>query len=168
MAFGSIYLAPSAGCGPATDAAPLDFIVGTSTPVENIQVRAYDQSTIQYTDYRLRLPTGYAGGGVTLSFCTSCGTVTGTIQIEAAFRAFVDDAEDLDTTAHTYDYNSVTISTLPNVVGEETYDIITFTNGADMDGLGAGVECLLRVRRNTADSAAAFAYIHGIEIYETP
>ena len=44
-----------------------------------------------------------------------------------AFRSFEDDTEDLDTTAHTYDYNTVNIATLPTAVGEVSYDSITFT-----------------------------------------
>ncbi len=165
-----LYFGAASRCGPATAAAQYDFVVGTSSPVENIPVLAFDTTTVEYADFRGKMPQNYAGGGVTLSFCTGCGTATGGVVMAAAFRAFEDDTEDLDTTAHTYDYNTMTIGTLASAVGEVTYDTMTFTDGADMDSVGAGDEFILRVRRDTgngSDTAAADLFLHGIEIRET-
>jgi hypothetical protein len=114
------------------------------------------------------MPAHYAGGGVTVIICSSAGTTTGTLQWAVAFRAIKDDAEDLDTTAQTYDYNVVNIGTLASAVGEVTYDNITFTDGADMDSTAAGDEFILRIRRDTgSDTASTDCYLVGIEIKET-
>jgi len=157
-------------CGPATTNAQLDAIAGTSTPAETFPVLAFDTTTQEYADFRCKMPAHYAGGGVTVTIASSAGTTTGGVVFEVAFRAIKDDAEDLDTTAQTYDYNTLTISTLANAVGELTYDGVTFTDGADMDSVTAGDEFVLRVRRapaNASDTATTDAYIHGIEIRET-
>lgn len=164
------YLVAAAVSGPASSAAQFDTIAGTSTPAESIPVLAFDTSTVEYADFRCKLPQHYAGGGLTVVIASSCGTTTGGVVIAAAIRRINDDAEDLDTTAHTYDYNTVTISTLASAVGELTYDNITFTSGTDMDSLAAGEEFILRIRRDTgngSDTAAADWFLHGIEIRET-
>jgi hypothetical protein len=162
-----LHIPALSGSPPATLAAQFDFIAGTSTPAESIPVIAFDPTTVEYMDFRYKMPQNYAGGGVTAIICSGAGTTTGTLQWAIAFRAFKDDADDLDTTAKTYDYNTVNIATLANVVGEVTYDNITFTNGADMDSLAAGDEFILRIRRDTgSDTASTDAYLHGIELRE--
>ncbi len=162
------YIHPTAAVGPATTAAQFDTIAGASSPAESIPVLAFDTTTVEYADFRCKMPQHYAGGGVTLVICSGAGTTTGTLQWAAAFRSFEDDAEDLDTSAHTYDYNTVNIGTLPSAVGEVSYDNITFTDGADMDSVGAGDEFILRIRRDTgSDTAAADGYLHGIEVRES-
>jgi hypothetical protein len=156
--------------GPAASYAQFDIVVGTSSPVENFPVIAFDATTQEYADFVGRLPPAYSGGGLTVSFRTSATTTTGGMVIEAAFRRLTDDTVDLDTTALTYDYNSVTIATLASVAGELTYDSIPFTNGTDMDSLAAGEEFLLRVRRapaNAADTATGDLRMHGVVITET-
>lgn len=163
-----IDLTPQTFSPPATAAAQFDIIAGTSTPAESIPVLAFDTTTVEYADFRCKMPAHYAGGGVTIIICSSAGTTTGTLQWAIAFRAIKDDAEDLDTTAQTYDYNTVNIGTLASAVGEVTYDNITFTDGADMDSTAAGDEFILRIRRDTgSDTASTDCYIHGIEIRET-
>lgn len=161
------YFAAQSVSGPNTTTAQLDAILGTSTPAESFPVLAFDTTTIEYADFRGKMPAHYAGGGLTVIICSSAGTTTGAVTWEIAFRSFEDDTVDLDTTAKTYDFNAVTIGTLASAVGELTYDNITFTDGADMDSVGAGDEFLMRVRRNTADTAATDAYLHGIELKET-
>lgn len=165
-----LWLGARDGIPPATAYAQQDVIAGTSSPAEAIPVLAFDATTIEYADFRCKLPQHYSGGGLTVVICSGAGITTGGVRWEVAFRSIEDDAEDLDTTAHTYDYNGVTVSSLPSAVGEVTYDNITFTDGADMDNVGAGDEFVLRIRRKTddaGDTAAADAYIHGIEIRET-
>lgn len=165
-----LWLGPQNVCGPATLAAQLDSIAGTSTPAETIPVLAFDSATTEYADFRCKMPQHYAGGGVTVVICSGAGTATGGVTWEVAFRSIEDDTEDLDTTAHTYDYNTVDVTTLASVVGEVTYDNITFTNGADMDSVGAGDEFVLRIRRkhdDADDTAAADAFLIGMEVRES-
>lgn len=165
-----LYFGPQHGIPPATSYAQQDAIAGTSTPAESIPVLAFDSAASEHIDFRGKLPQHYAGGGLTLVLCYSAGTTTGGVRWEAGFRAFEDDAEDLDTTAHTYDTNGVSDTTLPSAVGEVNYVNITFTDGADMDSVGAGDEFILRVYRDhdhADDTAASDLFLHGCEIRET-
>ncbi len=164
-----LWLSPLSSCGPNATAAQFDTIVGTSTPAESVPVLAFDSTTAEYADFRAKMPQHYGGGGVTLHLATGGGGAAGTYNFRAAFRAIEDDTEDLDTTAHTYDYNDVDI-TGPSAIGEVVIDTLAFTDGADMDSTGAGDEFILRIGRNPADAQdtmAADAYLHGIEIRET-
>lgn len=159
---------PMSVSGPATTAAQLDTIAGTSSPAESFPVLAFDTTTVEYADFVGRLPENYGGGGITLKIMSGANTTTGTLQWAAAFRRIVDDAEDIDTSAHTYDYNTVNIGTLPSAVGEFGYDNITFTDGADMDSLAAGERFILRIRRDTgSDTAAADGWFAGVAGVET-
>jgi hypothetical protein len=171
MASGNVLfiLVPLSSSPPATAAAQIDIIVGTSAPVEWFPVIAFDTTTVEYADFHgLVMPAHYGGGGITCSIRSSAGATTGTLQWAIALREIADDAEDLDTTAQTYDYNVINIATLASAIGELTYDNITFTSGADMDNVGAGDSFSLRIRRDTgSDTLATDAYIHSIYITET-
>lgn len=162
---------PLSAFGPSgTTTAQIDALVGASTPAESIPVLAFDSATVEYADFHNVMPAAYSGGGVTLTFAHGANTATGGVAYEAAFRRIQSDAEDLDTTAFTYDYNTMAVATLPSAVGEVIYSTLAFTNGADMDSLAAGEAFILRVRRATAnatDTAAADAYIHRIVSSET-
>jgi hypothetical protein len=163
-----LYLDPRTAALPATAYAQLEIINGASSPAEAIPVLAFDTTTVEYADFRAKMPQNYAGGGLTVVICSGAAGTAGTLQWAVAFRAIKDDVEDLDTTAQTYDYNTVNIGTLANVQGEVTYDNITFTDGVDMDSVAAGDEFILRIRRDTgSDTLAADAYLHGIEVRET-
>jgi hypothetical protein len=155
----------------ASTAAQLTVLAGTSTPAESIPVVAYDDTTQEYMDFRAVLPASYDGGGLTVIIgYTAAETSTDVVDWEAAIRRVADDAEDLDTTAHSYDYNGV-VDTAPSAVGEVAYATITFSDGADMDSLAASEYFILRVTRDpTPDSGTDVtgdASIHFIEIRET-
>lgn len=171
MASGNVLfiLTPFGSSPTATIAAQLDIIVGTSTPVEWIPVIAFDPAAVEYADWHgLVMPAHYGGGGLTCSIRSSAGATTGTLQWALALRGIPDDAEDLDTTAQTYDYNVINIGTLASAIGELTYDNITFTSGADMDNVAAGDSFSLRLRRDIgSDTLATDAYLHSIYITET-
>jgi len=154
---------------PATLAAALDIVVGTSTPAENIPVLAYDDTTVEYADWLCWLPRSYGGGGLTLTFGWAAAAATNNGVWAAAFRHVPDDAEDLNTTAHTYDYNTTADLTPASAVGEVVYDTLTFTNGADMDSVVAGSYFILRVKRPAPSGTKITGdqYLHVIEIKET-
>lgn len=163
-----VIFTPLDGTPPATVYATLDIMVGTSTPAESIPVHDFDDTTQEFMDFYGFMPRNYGGNGVTITFVHSAAAATGVFGIEAAFRRVADDAEDLDTTAQTYDYN-VVAATVASAIGEAAYDVITFTNGADMDSVVAGDYFILRVRRNPAvgSDATGDCSIHMIEIKET-
>jgi hypothetical protein len=141
------------GCAMPTAAyaATEDHIEGASVPHELIEVRDFSAASKRYCDFHCHLLPGYDGGGLTFRFATSASATAGgatQYRLEAAIRRIADDAEDLDTTVHTYDYNGASISP-PSAIGEVTYDEIAFASGVDMDNLAAGEDFILRIRRNT-------------------
>lgn len=157
---------------PATLYAQFDVEVGTSTPAENIPVLDFEDGTAtagEYADFYGIMPRTYAGGGLTLYLHWLSAATTGDCVWKAAFRRVADDAEDLNTTAHTYDYNSVTATTA-GTAGELAYDTITFTDGADMDSLAVGESFILRIFRDSdaaGDDLAGDASLFAVEIKET-
>lgn len=149
-----LLLTPAASTPPGTVYATLGVIVGASSPTEAFQTLEFDDTTVEYADFHgLQMPSSYAGGGVTLTFQSAAAANTNTYVLSAAFRKIDDDAEDLDTTAFTYDYNNTGAITAPSVVGETTEDTLTFTDGADMDSVAAGNFFSLRVRRVPTDGS---------------
>jgi len=162
---------PQDGVPPATLAAAIDTIVGTSTPAEAIPVVAYDDTTQEYMDFIGVMPPNYSGGGFTIRlFHSSADVASDVTEWQVAFRRVADDAEDLNTTSQTYDYNLV-VATVASASGEVAYDVITFTNGSDADNVAAGDLFILRVTRDPTPSsgtdATGDAYLHSIEIKET-
>src|SRR3990167_1944988 len=129
MASGQIFhLTPTL---PGTLGAPFDILVGASSPAESLNINTFADAAAAYLDYQGTL-RGYGGGGLTLDVVWSSLATANNCVWQAAFRRIQDDAEDVDTTAHTYDYNTVT-ATAPSAAGENSLDTITFTDGADMD-----------------------------------
>jgi len=166
-----LILTPESHKPPATLYATLDVMVGTSTPAESILVLDFDDTTQEYADFLCFMPANYSGGGITLTIVFSAAeAATDVVAWQAAFRRVADDAEDLDTTAHTYVYNEV-IATAPSAVGEVAYDDITFTDGADMDSVAAGEYFILRVTRDPTPSSGTDvtgdASLHAVIVKET-
>lgn len=157
---------------PTTAFATLDTRTGAATPAESVAVLDYDTTTAEYADFLFFLPRNYGGGGLDVILIWMATSATsGEVVWGGAFRRLVDDAEDLDSTAHSYDYNTIGAgATAPSATGEQAYDTISFTDGADMDSLAAGEWAILRIKRDTADSdddMAGDAELVGIEIKET-
>lgn len=173
MATGNLLflLSPLSSAPPATLGAPIDIVVGTSTPVESFPVLVFDPSTVWYADWHgLVMPPHYGGGGITVTFYWSATATTNEIVWSAAFREIADDAEDLNTTAQTYDYNNSSAVTAPSAAGEVVYDTLTFTDGADMDNVGAGDLFSFRIRRfasDAGDDCTGNGEIHAVKITET-
>jgi hypothetical protein len=132
---------------PATLYATFDVVVGTSTPAESVPVLDFDDTTVEYADFYGYMPSMYGSGGVVVTFVWSAAQATNVGAWAAAFRRVADDAEDLDTTAQTYAFNTTSDLTPPSVVGEVAYDTVSFTDGSDMDSVTAGDYFILRVRR---------------------
>jgi hypothetical protein len=153
---------------PNTAQASFTAILGTSVPTENIPVWAFHASAIRYIDLYCRIPENYDGGGFTIQLWWGAAVATNGVIWSAAFRAIPSDAEDLDTTTHTYDYNDAAKVTVPSAIGEVVATNILFTDGADSDSVAAGEMCILRIRRvATGDDAAGLAYLHSVAGFET-
>lgn len=168
-----VVLLPTSGVGPTANPAVLDLITGANTEsAELIDVVAFDGGATEelWDYYNVYMPDHYGGNGVTVEIVTS-GTAdppTGWV-FGVAFRKITDDADDLDAEDHTYDYN-VIICAKPSTIGEVVTDSVNFSDGADMDSVGAGSHFFLRVRRDTShasdDMSSNDAYLHKIVIRE--
>ena len=168
MASGQIF--PLTPLPPGTLGAPLDILVGASTPAESWAIATFADAAAAYMDFEGTL-RGYGGGGLSLDIPSAALVNTNNMVLQAAFRFIPDDTEDIDTTVHTYDYNTVTVAA-PSVVGEVTYDTITFTDGADMDSGANGQMFKLRILRDPAhasDNLASTAQLllAGVVLRET-
>jgi hypothetical protein len=137
---------------PSTLGAAFDTRADGSSPVANMPVYDFDDSTVEYLDFYGRLE-GYAGGGLTLTFDWSATSATsGAVVWGAAIRRIEDDAEDMDA-SHTFDFNDGSADTAASASGERSRQTITFTSGADMDSLADGETFVLRIRRNTGSGS---------------
>lgn len=168
MASGSRVIAVHRVLPPAASFATPAVIAGASTPAENFKVWQFLDAAAAYLDFYCTIK-GYAGGGLTFRLAWSAAIATNNCKWQLAIRRIVDDADDLDTTAKTYAFQSVT-ALAPTAIGEVSYDNIAFTNGAQMDSLADGESFILRLLRNPADAAdtlAATAYLHTLFGYET-
>lgn len=164
-----LILTAQAATPPATTFATFDVLVGAATPTETVPVLDFDDTTDEHADFICELPRNYAGGGLTCVLKYAAAAATGNVKLDLAIRRVADDAEDIDTTAHSYDYNTVT-ATVASAIGEVDYATITFADGADMDSLAVGELFILRVRRdadNVADTLVGDAMLISIEIRET-
>lgn len=157
------------GVPSATAGATHGILAGAATPAEGVPYLAFDSATDESADFLGIMPRAYAGGGLTLTLHWASGVTSGATVWNAAFRALPDDAEDINTTAHSYAFNAVTATTA-TVAGEVDYAAITFTDGADMDSVAAGESFVLRITRdadNGSDGMAGDAYLIAVEIKET-
>ena len=153
MASGDVVILVEHAMPPATSGAALSTRAGASTPAEQIPHWAFDAGADEYLDFYCVL-VGYAGGGLTFTLpWMAASATTGGVLWAIGIRRIADDAEDLDT-AHTYDYNEIR-DVCASAAGELSYPTITFTNGADMDSLATGEQCVVRVRRRGSDNTAS-------------
>ncbi len=166
-----LILSPLAAVVPATLNAQLKFVDGGSAPVEVYPCYGFDDTTQEYLDFPfLIMPQRYKGNGITVTLKWSAAqAATAVCEWQAAFRRLADDLETYSS-AHTYVYN-VNVATAPSVIDEIASDIITFTNGADMDSVVAGDFFNLRVSRDPAPSSGTDVVgdcnLHSVEISET-
>ena len=137
---------------PGTLFAAVDVRVGGSTPAESIFVHDFDDTTVEYVDFKCVL-IGYDGNGLTFTLPWSAtSSTTNNVRWGIGIRRIEDDAEDIDD-SHTYQYNDVgTDDPAPSVSGELSYPTIAFTDGADMDSWAEGEVAIVRVRRTAATS----------------
>ena len=142
---------PLAGQAPNTDPAGLAWIASADT--HQIPVLTFDPGTIEEEmDWKCYMPAHYDGGGVTLHITWSGGAaVTGNVIWSAQFKSVTIDADDLDTKVFAAQ-NDSTADTTASASGETVDSTITFTNGADMDGVNAGELFFLRIARSSAEA----------------
>lgn len=143
-----------------------DLITGASTPAEAIPVWKTTDAVINYLDfYGTVSPTYGAAADIVVTLAWSAAVASGNGRWAAGLRAIPDDAEDLDTTAFTYNYITAD-DAAPSVIGEVAYLALTLT-GTPLDSIAAGQRGILRVRRegdHANDTLSAVAYLHGLSV----
>lgn len=116
------------------------------------------------------MPRNYAGGGVTITLVWMASTATtGNVIWNTAFERHQDDAFDLDADGFAAVQASAA-SAAPSASGETSYDMITHTDGAQMDSVAVGESFRLKVTRdadNGSDTMAGDAELLRVEIKET-
>ena len=154
------------GSQPSVSGCSLSYIIGTTSIKEAFEVANFDDTTREYLDFVGVMPNYYDGGGLTCTIMFAHANNSSGPTWEIAFRRIADDAEDLDTTAHTYAYNTVAAG-VPSAVGEVGYDDITFTDGSDMDSIAVGELFNMRVSRDPATGGSGDASLISILVKET-
>jgi hypothetical protein len=164
-----LVLTPQSATAPGSNAAQFDTITGAdATAAENVPCIDFDAAADEYMDWYCVCPQHYGSSGFTVTIVwAALSDTSNACQFEAAFRAIEDDAEDLDTTDHAYDFNAVAAPPA-GTAGEVSYDNITFTDGADSDNVDAGDMFIFRLMRDVSDdSMTGDASVTAIHIKET-
>jgi len=128
----------------------------------------FDAATNESAVFSAIMPQAYAGGGVTIYIHYSMASATSnTVDWDAAFERIGDQQQDVDSDGFAA-ANSVDNTTVPSTSGLVDVVSITFTDGADMDGILAGELFRLKITRDaSSDDAAGDAELHAVEIRET-
>lgn len=147
---------------PASNFATLD--TRNSVPVLD-----FDAGTDESAVFGGVLPNNYAGGGLTVTLVwMATSATTGDVVWNADIERHQDDAFDIDSDGFA-GANSAT-GTTASASGEQQYTDITFTDGADMDSLGAGESFRLKITRdadNGSDNMAGDAELLRVIVKET-
>lgn len=151
---------------PASSGAQELSIAGGSSPAEDANAWAFDQTGPEYLDFYFRLSARYSGRGVTFVHRWSGAATTNNVRWGGAIRRLADGAETLSA-SHTYDFNDAADSAAPGTVTISKDTSVDFSDGADMDSLAAGEPFIYRARRTSATSnMAADAYLWDVECRE--
>lgn len=157
---------------PVANFATLD-IVRSDTPVLD-----FDASINEVALFPVVMPRAYGGGGLTITLGITSTTATGDMSWFAFLKSFTDDVDNLSNVGE--DPSALKVFAAPNsntafdaatVAGEIAMDVITFTDGADMDSIAVGEHFHLLLMRDaqdgTNDDMAADAELVFIEIKES-
>ncbi len=146
---------------PASAAATPD--VRNQAPVLDFDAAADEAAYV-----RLTLPRHYAAGGITVSLRWAASTATsGVCRWGLALARLQDDVDDVD--SHSFATEKTVDATAASASGELAYDEIAFLD-SEIDGLLAGEEALLRVRRlgtHANDTMAGDAELFALEARES-
>lgn len=127
----------------------------------------FDDTTDESTVFSMVMPQLYAAGGVVVYIHYSMTTATsGDVDWDAAFERVGDQQQDVDSDSFAA-VQSVDNTTVPGTSGLVDIVSIAFTDGAQMDSIGAGEKFRLKVTRDAAsDTATGDAELHAVEIRE--
>jgi len=146
---------------------------GSSAPQldtrNNHTVWDFDAAANEILDFETLLPRNYAGGGLTVTLVWSAtAATTGVTRWLASFERHQADTTDIDTDS--FATAQAVNATAPGTNGTRSYDVIAFTDGAQIDSLAVGESFRLRIERdatNAADTMVGDAELARVEIRET-
>lgn len=138
----------------------------TFDEVNNQIVLDFDASSNESAIFQTIMPQRYDGGGVTVRLRLSMSSATsGDVDVDAAFELQTGQAVTADGFAAVQSTDNTTV---PGTAGTEFEVTISFTDGAQMDSVGAGDLFRLKITRDAAsDTAAGDMQLHAVEIRET-
>lgn len=150
---------PADGMPPASNYATLDTRNGRLC-------LDFDASTDESIVFHGELPNNYAGGGITIEIVWRASTATsGDCYWQAAFEKGTTDI-DSDSFAEAQSGNG----TANGTSGIATQTTIAFTDGAQIDNVGAGDEFWLKINRdadNGSDDMTGDAELYLVNVRET-
>lgn len=113
----------------------------------------FDTTTQETAIFSGVMPTGYAGGGITVSVYFVAVPTSGTVGWDVAIERM--DASSLDIDSDSFaSAQTITAVTVPGTSGQILKASVNISNGANMDSLAAGEAFRLRVRRDVANDTA--------------
>jgi hypothetical protein len=120
----------------------------------NHPVLDFDTTTQETAIWSGVMPTGYAGGGITVAvFVAMTSATSGTVGFDVSIERI--DASSLDIDADSFaTAQTITATTVPGTSGQILKLSVNIANGADMDSLAAGEAFRLRIRRDVANDTA--------------
>ena len=152
---------PRAYFPPSTNFARIDSRNGH--PILN-----FNTSTSECGFWDGTLPSWYGSNGVTVTLCSIAPTLTsGTVEWDVYFEKLA--SQDIDSDGFTASPQSTAATSVNATSGIQTCQTVAFTDGAQMDSVGAGDDFRLKICRNVAgDSLAEDASLLEGNIAETP
>ena len=132
----------------------------------NHPVLDFDDTTSESAIWSAILPRNYAGGGLTVYIYFSAIATSGDVDWDVSFERIGDRQQDVDVDGFAA-VNSVINQTVPGTPGFVDRVNVTFTDGADMDGILVGEQFRIKIARNVADTAVGDLELHAISIKET-
>jgi len=133
--------------------------------VNNQLVLDFDASSNETARWQAVMPQAYAAGGVDVILHISMATATsGDVDWDVEFE---DQAGQVISSDSFASAQSTDNTTVPGVANTEFTVTVSFTDGSQMDSVGAGDMFRMRVTRDAAsDTAAGDAQLHIVEIRE--
>jgi hypothetical protein len=128
----------------------------------------FDAGTDESAVFRGILPSGYGGGGITVTLIWAATSATsGNVVWNTSIERIEDEGTDID--ADSFASANAATAAAPGTSGAAQYTVITHTSGAQMDSLAAGEMFRLKVTRdadNASDTMTGDAELLGVLIKE--
>jgi hypothetical protein len=151
---------PTANEPPASNYATLDLRNGHP-------VLDFDDTTAEAAIFTGMLPRSYAGGGLTVEIGYSMTSATsGTCGWTVEFERIGDSQHDIDSDGFAA-AQTVAAVTVPATSGHVDVVSVNVADGAAIDGLAAGEQFRIRIKRDVAnDTATGDAELHFVRVQE--